>query len=155
MHNWDMFKDHPVTVGFSVCRPSPLSKPEICRRLCQEVRERERRGGEQGRKERGVDFKPGARERDKWDHINLDIAHHATRKAENTNNRIEAFTRFCAYRRFGSLGCFGRVVGRSAVEERGEGPEWGRYRRQDAWPGDELTCQLRSKWNVFSFQAPI
>ena len=37
-----------------------------------------------------------------------------------------------AYRRFWSLWRLGRVVGGSAVEERGERPERGRYRRQDS-----------------------
>ena len=57
-----MFKDHPVTVGFSVCRPSPLSKPEICRRLCQEVREREKGRGTRKEGKRGRFQAGGARE---------------------------------------------------------------------------------------------
>ena len=68
MHNWDMFKDHPVTVGFSVCRPSPLSKPEICRRLCQEVREREKGRGTRKEGKRGRFQAGGARERQMRSH---------------------------------------------------------------------------------------
>ena len=51
-----------MTVGFSVCRPSPLSKPEICRRLCQEVREREGEGNKEGRKEGSISSRGRERE---------------------------------------------------------------------------------------------